>query len=315
MYKDNQFSWGSKTPEPRFQYYRNSISQTYPTGEVTLSRFLQSICRPKNPEVYRHIAAASATGNEELKARLKQSLYAVTPCVQVNGLRRYNDISLFTGLLCLDFDKLHTPQVAIEMKEHLFQEHDCIVATWLSSSGLGVRCLINIPIVSTVEQFKAHFWGVQLWAEQYYGFDDAPKNAVLLLFTSYDPGVLYRPNARQSTTTAKDPRAIKTQKGPVDNTQAVVKPGDKDHIQRIVKNGFERIEYIRLGHPNVVRLARAVGGYVASGYITEDEAVALLIREIEGNTYLSKNVRGYSKTARWAINQGQLRPLKLTLYD
>ncbi len=313
--KDNDFSWGFKPPELQLQYYKNSISQTYPAGEVTLSRFLQSICRLKNPEVYKHIVAASATKDEELKARLKQSLYAVTPYVQINGFRHYSNISLFTGLLCFDFYKLHAPQMAIEMKEHLFQEHDYIVTTWLSSSGLGVRYLINIPIVKTVQQFKIHLWDVQLWIEQYYGFNDASKNSVLHLFTSYDPNIRHRPDTKQPSATAEDPHAIKTQKGPVDNTQAVVIPGYNDHIQRIVKNGFERIEHIRLGHPNVVRLARAVGGYVASGHINEDEAIGMLMHKIEGNTYLSKDVRDYSKTARWAINQGQSSPLKLTRYD
>ena len=102
------------------------------------------------------IRIADEKGDMAIKAELKTSLYSFTPCVRVEGRRRYADIKNFTGLLALDFDKLEM-EYAKEFKTALFNEYSFIIAAWLSPSRHGVRALVKIPIVQSVGEFKEHF--------------------------------------------------------------------------------------------------------------------------------------------------------------
>jgi hypothetical protein len=117
-----------------FFYYPADVKIPEPLGTVTFEQFLRANKSP-SPSIsgiFSQISDASAAGNMELKDKLKSKLYYFTPCVKTNGAgRKYDNITGFTGLMVLDFDKL---QDAPAFKQFLFDAVPSIIAAYLSPS-------------------------------------------------------------------------------------------------------------------------------------------------------------------------------------
>ena len=178
------------------QVYKQPVTNTKPYKKlVSFRRFLTFTAEPgiRIIEVFELIEKAEQECNKEEKARLKQTyLVFFGVCVIVSKKRNYESILYFTGLLVLDFDHLEN---AAEFKQFLFEEYRCIIACWLSPSRRGVKAIVRIPAVETVEQFKEYFFGIAAEMDQYNGFDHSGQNCVLPLFQSYDPDLLERDDA------------------------------------------------------------------------------------------------------------------------
>lgn len=300
-----------------FQYYPAKVKSNEPLGVVTLDQFIEGHKSPskKKRAIFTLIEDAEASGNDQLKSELKQNnLYYFTPCVYVNKWRRYNNIIRFTGLLVLDFDHLKSIEYSIRFKEFLFNEYQCIIACWLSPSKYGVKALVNIPIVETVKQFKEYFFGIAAEVSQYEGFDGTCQNSVLPLFQSYDPDMLVRDDYNKWTTTGYKVNSFDDVQ-PTQPPDIDISDKDRETIVKIIHTGFEGIPGPDGGHPALRALCTAVGGYVASGYIGEYDAIQLIDYLIQGHHYLSKGIAGYKKTAHWGIQKGQIKPLILSRYE
>lgn len=284
----------------KFQYYSNRVDNPKPLGYISIEQFIRATKQPKNNviEIFQQIYQAEKDGNIELKAKLKQeNLHYFTPCVNLSGGRSYNDIIRFTGLMVLDFDHLRSKEYAIQFRDFIFNEYNQIVVAWLSPSKLGVKCLVSIPIAQTVEQFKEYYFGIASDMDRFDGFDGSGQNSVLPLFQSYDPELLFRNNY-----TAWTIRGIK-------KNAFVSNLDKKDRIIKMIASGMDNIH--DNGHPQLRSLCVAVGGYVASGYIEENEALQFINALIVSHRYLSKGVTGYQKTAKQMIEFGKCKPIIL----
>jgi len=292
-----------------FQYYKNDIHTPTAEGWVSLRHFLKANKTPKPEivEIFNKISEASAKGDSITKARLKESLFSFTPCVHVSGRRRYSDIIQFTGLAVLDFDKIEN---AIEFKEYIFNEYNFIYSAWLSPSKKGVKAMVKIPICQSTDEFKAYFFGISAEMDQYNGFDGSGQNCVLPLFLSYDPELLQRENPE--TWSIKGFKRDNFESAeyiaptPIDRTD--------DHGKIIIAMIDKAIDKIDgNGHPQLRGICISIGGYIANNYINRDDAVSRIFYRIEQNSYLSKGVPGYKKTALWALSIGLNKPLHLDL--
>lgn len=284
-----------------FNYYTSNIKDSSPKGIVTLDQFIASIRQPKNVEIFKQIQLATEQNDEATRIKLKTHLYSFTPAIIVNTRRAYADIKQFTGLLVLDFDKLET-DYCHEFKQYLFEEHRFIIAAWLSASKHGVRALVRIPKVQTVEQYKKLFDGLSFYhMDQYNGHDHAPKNCALPVFQSFDPDILFRHHADQWNTTYTKP---------IIRPKQIFKPSeDSGRVVEIISSAINKIT--GNGHPQLRAAAFSLGGYVGSGMISQDEAETLIINLIRTNAYLSKKAHIYEKTALTMIENGSLQPLTL----
>lgn len=286
----------------QFDYYPANITHCSPMGKVSIDRFFNSIKNPKEDtkQIFEQIKLADEAGDMKLKSDLKTKLYYFTPCVNIIGWRNYKNIQRWTGLLMLDFDKL-TTEYAIEFKEYLFNEFDCIIAMWLSASKHGCRGFVSIPICNSVDEFKHYFNAVERKFNIFKGFDVAPKNCVLPLFMSYDENILIREN--YSTWTEKFipvERPVVKQYIITDKSTA---------IERIMVSAINKI--ISVGHPQLRAAAFALGGYCGAGHIDEGSAFALICNLIDSNAYLSQKKEIYKKTAKTMIQKGKLKELHI----
>lgn len=285
-----------------FNYYPGDIHMSRPAGVITLWKMLQAIKNPSDTikNTLHQIQAARVSGDKTEKDRLKTTLPAFTPCVLVNGRRRYSDIARFTGLLMLDFDKLPDEGYAKEFRNDMFGEYPFIYAGWLSASGLGVRFAVAIPQVKNVDQFKGLYRGIEQEMLQYIGYDQAPKNCILPLFIAHDPGLLYRTDPANWTDSYTPPQ-------PPPVKQYVIHAGEQGKIEQIIIKAIDKIT--DNGHPQLRAAAYALGGYVGAGYIDQHHAVSLIHRLIEHNNYLAIKPSVYKKTASEMIAKGQREPL------
>ena len=297
-----------KDNENSFQVYRQPITNIKPDRLISLDMFLGYTEDPPRSiiNVFDEIAEAESSGNKQLKARLKQHyLFYFTPCAVVHPVRNYQSIKEFTGLLVLDFDHIDN---APHFKSFLFDEYKSIIAAWLSPSKRGVKCLVKIPIVKTIVEFKEYYYGIAAEMEVFAGFDPSGQNAVLPLFQSWDPDLLSRDNF--DIWTNKGGKRSDFDLAPARHALKIdVTDKDKQIIAKIINTGFDHI--IDYGHPMLRSLCITIGGYIASGYIAEQEALQMINYEIETHPYLTKGIAGYKKTAQWAIKIGQNKPLML----
>jgi hypothetical protein len=282
-----------------FNYYDADIKSSIPLGNVTLEYFINAIRNPKIDikHIFERIRIAEEVGDMATKQTLKSKLYSFTPCVYVQGARKYENIKHWTGLLVLDFDHLEV-DYAVEFKSYLFDEYKFIIAAWLSASRHGVRALVKIPQAQSVDEFKQYFAAIERHLNCYNGFDKAPKNCILPLFFSYDAEILHRDNAQ-----TWDEKYIEPIPPPV--KQYII--NDKTSaVERIIAKKINII--VDSGHPQLRAAAYLLGGYVGGGYIDHSDAVSIIHNLIESNAYLSQKASIYKKTAVQMINKGVSQP-------
>lgn len=288
----------------KFNYYAANIKNSTPLGVVTLDQFIRGIRNPKDKikKIFDQINLCEKSGDMAEKARLKCDLYSFTPCILINGKRKYSDIASFTGILVLDFDHL-TENYAREFKYYLFENYDFILACWLSASRCGVRCLVKIPVAQSVEEFKEYFNGLRHYhMNQYNGFDIAPQNCVLPLFLSYDPHLLHRENPSEwSLKYTPLPNIPIRQHYKIDESESKALNLIQNLINRIVDNG----------HPQLRKAAYSLGGYVGAGLVDYPSAIHFIESAIDHNAYLKQKADTYKKTAKTMINKGLQAPLYL----
>lgn len=306
-----------ETKTIKFQYYPAHINSVCPIGWVSIDEFIHGHKAPKQQTrvTFEKITEAEKLDNKALKAELKQNnLYFFTPCVHISKKRDYNSIKIFTGIMVLDFDHFETIEMAEGFKQYIFTEYESIIVCYLSPSKHGVKALVKIPIVETVSEFKEYFFGMAaefqntLNEETFKHFDISNQNPVLPLFQSFDPTLSFR--RKPATWQEKGLNlGVFDYENPAPPPKIDVSEKSKETVVKIIHSGMQSIS--EPGHPQLRSLCLSIGGYVATGYIDNFEAIQLIDYLIESHHYLKKGVEGYKKTAHWAINQGQNKPLVL----
>ena len=289
---------------PTFQYYMGGIRSSIPAGYIDTATMWDKIANPR-PATRQIFEKLRSETDEEERARLKTALPYFTPCAVVHdGMSRsYENISYFTEVATLDFDKLESREYAQSFRDDCFSAYDYIHLAWLSSSGLGVRFLIRIPQAESVEAFKGYYRALKNEFEQYPGFDTAVQNSILPLFLSYDPGAKLRPDPAimdEWVERLPDPAP------PV----YVAQNTDNKTMQHIERRIIKLIDPIAdNGHPQLRAAAFLLGGYVAGGAFPQNEAISLLDNLIESNAYLRIKANVYKRTARDMIKAGAAKPI------
>lgn len=299
--------------DTKFQYYPSKVYLTEPMGVVTLNQLLNSIKNPKEniKEVFRKIRQATIDGDNDLKSKLKEKhLFYFTPSVISDGKgRKYENVVEYNELMVVEFDKI---DFAKELKEAIFYNVESVIAGFTSPSGKGCKFIVRIPKPKNVDEYKEYFCGLAHHLDKIQGFDISNYNPLLPLFLSWDPDILIRKKPKiwtgrgekinsfdfKNITISQTPK--KRRKQSVDSYKTVLRRIDR-MFDKITDNA----------HPQLVSNCLIVGGYVAGGYITESEAIFIINSKIESNAYMSKNVRGYKKTALEFIKEGQKSPIEL----
>lgn len=293
-----------------FQYFPSRVTATKPLGKLTLNQLIESIRNPKPhiENVFKQIQKATEKNDLQLKDKLKQEhLYYFTPSVMFDGKNRsYENVIEYNELMVVEFDKINFSQ---ELKEYLFNRMECIICCFTSPSGKGVKAIVRIPKPKDAKEYKEYFCGLAYYLDQIEGFDTANYNPLLPLFLSMDRDILFRDNPKVWNIKGEKIHSFKPINVSEIQTVDNVTEEDKNYVINIIKKKFNSI--ISDGHTQVRSNSLLVGGYCASGYLTVAEGEDLLEDLIKSNTYLSKGVKNYLKSAFKFLEDGTKAPLTL----
>lgn len=294
--------------DTKFPYYPNKISAVKPIGYITLKEFIRVVTKPKENviKLFSDIKKASQKGDLKLKADLKKKLYYFTPCINTDEKgRKYENITSFTGLMQIDFDGISRAE---EFRDWFFENVRSCVICGVSPSSFGIKAIIRIPVVKSVEEFKSYFYGVAYYLERYSGFDIAPQNCSLPLFQFYDENAKYREDAIVSNVRGEKINAFKKFEGEIRILENVDEE-KKNKIINIFKKKIKNI--VNNGHPQVLSASVTLYGFCGAGYLSESEADFYVEEAISKNEYLSKNTYDYIRNGKNMKYVGMASPLYL----
>lgn len=293
-------------------YYSGNIFLTKCMGHVNLEAFINAHKNPteRTKSILAKIKQAEQAGDKELKRSLKQNLYSFTPSVIISkgNKRRYSDLEGWTGLMQLDFDKLNDKEQAIELKNYIFEKYKHIITCYLSPSRKGVKAILKTTVPRDKEHYKALHKAVIMEMEQFDCFDEVTTNAMLPLFLSQDPNILYRDISECYTWTDEDNTEVKYVSLNNEPPNFEASSDEKDYLRTV--NLFEKkiTNIFSDGHPQLRSACLILGSRCGAGYISLSECKQLAYTMIEVNGYLSKDLANYHRTANWCIDQGVNNP-------
>ena len=292
-----------------FQFFPAKIWEAQPLGELTLRQFLEVHKTPKQStvDVIEQIKIAAKNGDLKLKDSLKQNnLYSFIPSVKLDGGGRgLINIVDYNPVMLVEFDKIDH---AKELKERLFNNLKSVIAAWISPSGRGLKILVRIRKPRSVEEYKEYFCGLAYYLSQYEGFDGVNYNIVLPTFLSYDREILIREDAEEWTQRGGKINSFKVYEGDFEVPEDI----DDEYTQKVINKVTFLINRIEdNGHTQLLSISTLLGGWVGFKLISLEKADALICDLIQSNNYLSKNIKGYCKTAMEMIRRGALSPIPM----
>lgn len=301
----------------KIQYYKQKYDaendtykfSTKATGVITLGSLLNSIKNPKK-NIKELIDEIRITFNNSTRSELKSKLPGFTIQSFNDGKRRaYNNIIHFTGLIVLDFDGIDVKSNATELKKFLFQNYPFIIASFISPSG-AVKCIMRIPIAKNLIEYKSYHRAVNEHFKQYKGWDNTTKNAVLIMFYTYDKNILIREDAIEFNEKIDENIVVKNNNfinftPTISNNSTINKARVLLYIETIF-NGI-----INNGHPQVIRLSSKLGSFSKFYNLNPIEMQQWMNSNIEKHPYLIKDPNNYKTTAKRFFEEGYLNPLQL----
>jgi hypothetical protein len=296
----------------KFPYYNGDITDSKVVGYVSLEAFVKAHKAPTNA-TRTLINSINNCKDKSEKNELKKYLNYFTPSVYIliNSRRQYKNVKSFTGLVQIDFDGVDDVE---DLKTYLSEEYEQFVCLYSSPSGKGLKGIMRIPIVETIEEYRLYYNAIADELDWIYGFDIAPKNAVLPLYISYDENLYFNPQAtiwdrklEIDTTDHESLGAIPTPEREGDET--VYK--SNAYFGKISKEIFSRKinNIVDNGHPQLRSACVVIGGRVGAGYLSVGDAESLAEQMIRSNNYLQKGIENYIKTSKWAIARGVEKPI------
>lgn len=222
--------------------------------------------------------------------------------------RKHEDIDTYTGIAFIDVDNCKRPTFV----KMLFQELDCTIACWYSSSG-NVHALIKIPVCKSKDEFKRRYnllvKDLKEEIDDWGQIDEITSNPTQLAFMSSDAEIFVNdaPVSYEGIYLPTPIKMIRKLKFHYNSDASTNWCIDK------AQEWFNGID--TNGYPQVLRYAITIGGWCASGKIDEFTARQTIEQLIKGNPYLnSKNSSGslttYLSGAMASFSKGLDMPLE-----
>lgn len=290
-----------------FQWYTRGIKTIKPDGFITLRQLINAIISPK-PEMiesFRLIKEAGLRGDKAEKDRLKaERLFFTTPSAIFDPIRNYESIKSFLPLGIFEFDDIPYCE---ELRDYIFEKRkDCIFA-FCSPSFTGCKFIFLFGETPTsIQHYKELWFGVAHNLDKFKNLDMSNERCTQPLYNSYDPNAKFREDAVGSIF-----RGYKTNAVDIDKEIDFEIPEDIDPI--LEKEVVRKINFLidRIdtnAHPQLLGISFLIGGWSGANYIGQELAYDTMIDAIERNSYMSKDSKGYTTTARTMFLKGINHP-------
>ena len=151
-------------------------------GNFELGKVLNAI---KEGKFDKEIAQLREADSEEEKGRIKNSLLAFTPSVELNTGRTFTEGDSYSSIIHLDYDKLEDVTGALKKIKALDYTYSCFV----SPSGNGIKVFVRVS--NKMEQHEDAFNTLKSYYDKAVGVesDKSIKDLCRLCFVSSDPNL------------------------------------------------------------------------------------------------------------------------------
>jgi hypothetical protein len=254
--------------------------------------------------------------------RRKKNLPAVTfgCCVRYRGFEinpenpksgPQNLVSV-TQLIVMDLDHLGDK---FESVRKTLQSDPSILICFKSPSSDGLKVIVYSPGIQTKEDHLRFYCAAERYFHEDYGLkiDPACKDLARLCYVSDDPDLYLNANACAFNIDIWTPTTIPRSETPI---QPVIPSGPVEEWQRIyghkvLESACQKIRQASPGDMHITRRdnARLVGGYVASGFIKESEAMAALEQAVKESKTTSPAEA--MKTIQEGLRHGMQSPITI----
>lgn len=288
-----------------------------PVTTTTTADVLEEIRSEKHADIIKKIRA---TADKEQRNAIKKKLPAVTFSCQLRyrALRENSDkpkagpqnLINTTGLYINDLDGLPNPA---STKEQLAADRN-IAFAFDSPGGGGLKIGVFVEGIRTISDHERVFPAVQRYMREAHDLeiDAACRNMDRLCYLSHDPHLIVNHDAIPFNPAPWLKTALKNTGSDHDHPPKSERaPGwNSKHGRKILDTACYKIRDAAPGDMHITRRnqARIVGGFIASGYIDEAEAIAALERAVgESNT---QNFNAAWKTILDGVEYGKRAPLE-----
>ena len=171
-------------------FYKDAYSNT-PVGRAKDALFY--LDRIRNGASKKTIDLVRAELDKNKKSKIKLQLPAIT-FAGTFTTRAKDNLKKGSGLVILDFDKLKSFDLVLELKYKL-KNDKYIFSTWISPSGDGLKALIKIPTIESNDEYNNYYKSIISyfdWVNTHYGegvIDTSGQDISRLCFESYDEDI------------------------------------------------------------------------------------------------------------------------------
>lgn len=269
-----------------FSSITNIDDPHYITLDNALDRIREGKSKPKVDEV--------RAGDSAVKKTLPVALFS-----GVFTGRRDNDIKGHSGYIILDFD-----HIDVEDYKSLLGTDDNIRACWTSPSGDGLKALVKI---SNSERHRDHFRALQSYFERTYGLEVDPSgiNVSRACFESYDPDLISNDGSKVFGAMLSE----NTQHQEVLERKSYTDYDKIDIVARMIRKAPDGEK-----HTTLLRAAILCGGYISAGRMEEDEAMRVMLRELQLRDTVD-DLELAKKTIIDGVHQGKSMPIREIIDD
>lgn len=275
-----------------FQTYDDILNPKYISIETALKRIREGKSK--------HLLDKVSAGELE-KKQLPSVIFSGKADVKVEKVSKKGNkyftyrcdesVSSHSGYFILDFDKLSmSPH---EKKEHLSKD-PYIYAAWVSPSGNGVKALVKC-----IPSLEKHAGMYTAFLARYPELDTTSRNISRLCFESYDPNIYINLSAYTWEKWISEEQHVKTRQVASERRNYKLLATAADMI---------RSSYDGVKHDTLLKASNLLGGYIATGRVSEDDAIALLEGEVKLKS--PKDFSVAQKTIRDGIEHGKKLPIQ-----
>jgi len=275
--------------------------EVYNCYNITLGQWLNGCMNPSKDALPKMIEQIRATDDKPTRTALKLKLPGVVlGAVMSNRAEKEKDkVKHFTGLMPFDIDQQDNSGMdAAALRKELSKVKNVIFAA-LSASGKGVWGLVK---VSNPSNYKQHFQQLVSDFEKLGIVLDKSKggNPTDLRFYSYDPEAYLAESFKIYDRTPKPKQKQKSYSGQYNKRPFAADP---------IKKAVNMVDAAPDGekHITLLKAARLLGGHIAAGTISDQEAQTAL-----ENAIRNKNIESFSdaqKTISDGIKHGKSEPI------
>ena len=209
-----------------------------------------------------------------------------------------SDEGLFehSGLIVLDFD-----HVDVASSKKMLGTDQYVYSCWVSPSGDGLKALVRI---TNPERHRDHFRALKTYFHKQYDLevDESGINESRACFESYDEGIIINRESNKfgAFSSERSEQQVATNKGMY-----------TDYMKLNLAAKMVRQSEDGEKHAVLLKAARLLGGYISAGRMEEEEAVRILLREINKRDIDSEEHA--IKTIRDGIEMGKADPIRETV--